>query len=89
MEALNHDGERTNTVHVDRSSLRDAETALEAIAMDMNALIDRIKAAADDNGCVYEQLTEAAEQLEWVKADTVGSPLKWIKDRLFWWEHDQ
>lgn len=30
-----------------------------------------------------------AEQLEWVKADTVGSPLKWIKDRLFWWEHDQ
>ena len=89
MEALNHDGERTNTVHVDRSSLRDAETALEAIAMDMNALIDKIKAAADDNGCVYEQLTEAADYMAAVKNDNVDSPLRQIKDRLFWWEHDQ
>ena len=89
MKTRNQHGERTNTAYVDRGSLRDAETELEAIAGDMDALIGRIKVAADEHGCVYEQLTEAAEQLEGVKADTVGSPLRWIKGVLFWWEHDQ
>lgn len=89
MITLDQHGNRVNKVHMDRGSLRDAETELQAIANDFDALISRIKAAADDHGCVYEQLTEAVEQLEWVKADTVGSPLKWVKDRLFWWEHNQ
>lgn len=89
MITLDQRGNRVNKVHVDRGSLRDAETELEAIANDFDALITRLKIAADEHGCVYEQLTEVAEHLSALNSDNVASPLKGIKARLFWWEHDQ
>lgn len=89
MITLNQHGKRVNKAHVDRSELRDAETELEAICKDYEALISRIKAAADDHGCVCEHLTDAAERLALEKIDTVDAPLAWVKDKLFWWEHNQ
>ena len=89
MTTLNQYHQQVNSAYSSRAELRDAERALEAIARDIDALVDRIKSAAVDNGCVYEQLTEAAEQISAARKDNIDVALSMVDGKLFCGEHDQ
>ena len=88
MTTLNQYHQQVNSAYSSRAELRDAERALEAIARDIDALVDRIRAAAVDNGCVYEQLTEAAEQVTAARKDNIDVALQLVDGKLFCHEHD-
>lgn len=89
MTTLNQYHQQVNSAYPSRAELRDAERALEAIVRDIDALVDRIKSAAVDNGCVYEQLTEAAEQISAARKDNIDVALQLVDGKLFCHEHDQ
>ena len=89
MTTLNQYHQQVNSAYPSRAELRDAERALEAIVKDIDALIDRIKSAADDNGCVYEQLTEAAEQIIAARKDNIDGALQFVDGKLFCGEYAQ
>ena len=63
----------------DRESLRDAQAEVEAINNDLEKLIRRMEAAADDHGYVREQCREAAEQLRAAQNDEIRVAA-WILD---------
>ena len=88
MTTLNQYHQQVNSAYSSRAELRDAERALKAIVLDIDALVDRIRAAAVDNGCVYEQLTEAAEQILSAREDNIDVALQLIDGKLFCHEHD-
>ena len=88
MTTLNQYHQQVNSAYPSRAELRDAERALNAIVLDIDALVDRIRAAAVDNGCVYEQLTEAAEQISAARKDNIDGALQRVDGRLFCHEHD-
>ena len=88
MTTLNQYHQWVNSAYSSRAELRDAERALEAIVRDIDALVDRIRAAAVDNGCVYEQLTEAAEQISAARKDNIDVAMSMVDGRLFCHEHD-
>ena len=88
MTTLNQYHKQVNSAYSSRAELRDAERALEAIVRDIDALVDRIRAAAVDNGCVYEQLTEAAEQITAARKDNIDVAMQLVDGKLFCHEHD-
>ena len=88
MTTLNQYHQQVNSAYSSRAELRDAERALKAIVLDIDALVDRIRAAAEDNGCVYEQLTEAAEQVTAARKDNIDVALQLVDGKLFCHEHD-
>ena len=88
MTTLNQYHQQVTSAYPSRAELRDAERALEAIVRDIDALVDRIRAAAVDNGCVYEQLTEAAEQVTAARKDNIDVALQLVDGKLFCHEHD-
>ncbi len=89
MTTLNQYHQQVNSAYPCRAELLGAERALEAIVKDIDALLDRIKSAADDNGCVYEQLTEAEEQVSAARKDNIDVALRWVDGKLFCGEYDQ
>ena len=88
MTTLNQYHQQVNSAYPCRAEFLGAERALQAIVKDIDALLDKIKSAADDNGCVYEQLTEAAEQVTAARKDNIDVALQLVDGKLFCHEHD-
>ena len=80
----NGKGERVNASTLreygaDRATLRDAQAEIEGVNNDLEKLIRRMEAAAEDHGYVREQCREAAEQLKAARQDEIRVAA-WILD---------
>ncbi len=88
--ARNEKGDRVNAstsyeYGADRESLRDAQIEIKSITGAIEALIKRIRAAADDHGYVYEQCTNAADALICLAHDEIKPALRILECAI----HDQ